>query len=107
MSESAPLLVVIVDERWLDTESAEAIIFPARRLRYDRAVFILTPRSKEASPHDLAGFLTYPLTGLTQQDVAETAGRWILRKRWPFRSGSPGERASLAKTSRRVRPRLT
>ena len=33
VSESAPLLVVIDDEQWLDAESAGAIIFAARRLR--------------------------------------------------------------------------
>jgi predicted ATPase len=40
VSESAPLLVVIDDEQWLDAESAEAIIFAARRLRHDRVAFI-------------------------------------------------------------------
>jgi predicted ATPase len=50
VSESAPLLVVIDDEQWLDAESAEAIIFAARRLRHDRVAFILThdPRSQPA-----------------------------------------------------------
>ena len=36
--------------------------------------FILTRRFEEAGPHDLAGFATYPLTGLTQQDVADLLG---------------------------------
>jgi hypothetical protein len=36
--------------------------------------FILTRRFDEAGPHDLTGFATYRLTGLTQQDVAELLG---------------------------------
>ena len=74
VSESAPLLVVIDDEQWLDAESRNAIIFAARRLRYDRVAFILTRRFDEAGPHDLTGFATYRLTGLTQQDVADLLG---------------------------------
>jgi DNA-binding CsgD family transcriptional regulator len=74
VSESAPLLVVIDDEQWLDAESAEAIIFAARRLRHDRVAFILTRRSEEASPHDLAGLATYQLTGLAEHDVGELLG---------------------------------
>ena len=53
---------------------ANAIIFAARRLRHDRVAFILTRRFDEAGPHDLTGFATYPLTGLTQQDVADLLG---------------------------------
>lgn len=74
VSESAPLLVVVDDEQWLDAESANAVIFAARRLRHDRVAFILTRRFEEAGPHDLAGFATYPLRGLTQQDVADLLG---------------------------------
>ena len=74
VSESAPLLVVIDDEQWLDAESANAIIFAARRLRYDRVAFILTRRFDEAGPHDLTGFATYRLAGLTEQDVADLLG---------------------------------
>ena len=50
-AEAAPLLVVVDDLPWLDQESAEALLFAARRLRHDRAAFLLTRRGgAEARP---------------------------------------------------------
>ncbi len=50
-AEAAPLLVVVDDLPWLDQESAEALLFAARRLRHDRAAFLLTRREgAEARP---------------------------------------------------------
>ena len=43
-AEAAPLLVVVDDLPWLDQESAEALLFAARRLRHDRVAFLLTRR---------------------------------------------------------------
>ncbi|HJV15727.1 MAG TPA: ATP-binding protein [Propionibacteriaceae bacterium] len=55
VAESTPLLVVIDDLEWLDAESA--IMFAARRLRYDRVAFVVTRRSNGASQHDVPKML--------------------------------------------------
>ena len=48
-AEAEPLLVVVDDLPWLDRESADALLFAARRLRHDRVTFLLTRRSGAGS----------------------------------------------------------
>ena len=77
-AEAAPLLVVVDDLPWLDQESAEALLFAARRLRHDRAAFLLTrregaegrPAVEDADHLELAGLVAKDAAALLGRDVA-------------------------------------
>ena len=74
-AESEPLLVVVDDLPWLDRESADALLFAARRLRHDRVTFLLTRRSDAGSGPAVEDFERQPLAGLSSGDAARLLGR--------------------------------
>ncbi|HLL62025.1 MAG TPA: AAA family ATPase, partial [Propionibacteriaceae bacterium] len=73
-AERAPLLIVVDDVGWLDAESAEALVFAARRLRYDRVAFVLTRRLGHTDPVDLTGVEIERLSGLSVDAVRALLG---------------------------------
>ena len=64
-----PLLVVVDDLQWLDRESADAILFAARRLRHDRVCFLLAVREQATPPVAIDDCNAYRLTGLSVEDA--------------------------------------
>ncbi|HEX6246698.1 MAG TPA: BREX system ATP-binding domain-containing protein [Nocardioidaceae bacterium] len=65
-SESArtPLLITVDDVQWVDTESADALAFAARRLGLDRVAVVMTHRAGTPLPVPLDGFEVMDLEGL-------------------------------------------
>ena len=69
-----PLFIVVDDVQWLDRESAEAILFAARRTRHDRLAFLLTKRPRTALPVSVDGGTEARLEGLGIADAARLLG---------------------------------
>jgi hypothetical protein len=69
-----PLLVVVDDLQWLDRESADAILFAARRLRHDRVCFLLAVREQATPPVAIDDCNAYRLTGLSVEDATRLLG---------------------------------
>jgi DNA-binding CsgD family transcriptional regulator len=57
MSGDAPVVLMIDDEHWLDSESARAIAFAIRRLAEQRIVIVTAARDDAPRGNDLAGAL--------------------------------------------------
>ena len=66
-AESGPLLVVIDDIQWLDTGSAEAVLFAARRLNAEGALLLFALREGEPTALDLSELPLLQLTGLIEE----------------------------------------
>ena len=68
-AEERPVLVVVDDLQWLDRQSAEAILFAARRLGPDAVAFVFASRAS-AGPDDLAqGIPALRVAGLPAASV--------------------------------------
>ncbi|HKW58687.1 MAG TPA: LuxR C-terminal-related transcriptional regulator, partial [Candidatus Dormibacteraeota bacterium] len=63
-AEQAPLLVTLDDAHWLDSASAEAIAFAARRLVADPVAILVAVREGHESPFLAAGWPEIELGGL-------------------------------------------
>lgn len=63
-AEREPLLVVVDDALWLDAPSAEALIFVARRLRFEGIALLLAQRREDPRGFAAAGIETLDLQGL-------------------------------------------
>jgi DNA-binding CsgD family transcriptional regulator/tetratricopeptide (TPR) repeat protein len=63
-AERGPVLVLVDDLQWLDRESAEAVVFAARRLGPDAVGFLLTARTGSGLAELLAGVPVLPVVGL-------------------------------------------
>jgi DNA-binding CsgD family transcriptional regulator len=74
-AETAPLLVVVDDLPWLDRESADALLFAARRLRHDRVAVLLTRRAGDSTGPGVDDVERQPLSGLTSRDAEQLLGR--------------------------------
>jgi hypothetical protein len=73
-AQEQPLLVVVDDLQWLDRESADAILFAARRLRHDRVCFLLTARQGSTPPVAIDDCDAFRLTGLSMQEATRLLG---------------------------------
>lgn len=73
-AEREPLLVVLDDALWLDAPSAEALIFVARRLRFEGIALLLAQRSEDLRGFVAAGIATLDLNGLDAASVGELVG---------------------------------
>jgi DNA-binding NarL/FixJ family response regulator len=67
-AESSPLLVVVDDIQWLDTGSAEAVLFAARRMSAEGALLLFAIREGEPTALDLSDLPLLQLTGLSEED---------------------------------------
>lgn len=67
-----PVLVLVDDLQWLDRESADAIVFAARRLNADAAGFLMNARTDEATPvpEVARGLRTLGVRALAPADAA-------------------------------------
>jgi DNA-binding CsgD family transcriptional regulator len=63
-AERAPLLVVVDDAQWLDAPSAEALMFVARRLRFEGIALLIALRPGDGHGFAAAGMETLYLEGL-------------------------------------------
>jgi DNA-binding CsgD family transcriptional regulator len=66
-AEMHPVLVVLEDAQWLDSSSAEALGFAARRIDREGVVMLLAIRDGEPSAFDATGLQELSLTGLTSE----------------------------------------
>src|SRR4051812_15132092 len=65
-----PLLLVVDDAQWLDPSSAEALLFAARRLEFDRIAMVFAVRDGEPA-FPAAGIEELRLDGLSPDEAAE------------------------------------
>lgn len=74
-----PVLAVVDDLQWLDTSSAEALVFAARRLDLEAAALLFAERDGEGASHLDPGFPVRIVRGLDRVSslelVATAAGR--------------------------------
>ena len=68
-AEERPLLCLVEDAHWLDTPSADALVFAARRLRAERVAIIFAVREGEPSSFEGRGVPELLLTGLEKEDA--------------------------------------
>jgi DNA-binding CsgD family transcriptional regulator len=76
-AEVRPQLILVDDLQWLDTPSAEALLFVARRLDQDRVAIVTTARAGEDESIDFRGLSVMDLAGLEID-----ASRELLRRRY-------------------------
>jgi DNA-binding CsgD family transcriptional regulator len=75
-AEASPVLCVVEDAHWLDTATADALVFAARRLQADPVAFVFTAREGDArtfTPRDI------PVLALRGLDPA--AARLLMTER--------------------------
>ena len=101
LARSRPVLVAVDDVQWLDSSSAEAVAFAARRLESEAACFLLTERSGASSPLvdalDSKRSQRIAVTGLSlgaiRRVLSEQLGlslpRWALRQLSEATAGNP------------------
>jgi DNA-binding CsgD family transcriptional regulator len=68
-AERTPLLVVVDDAQWLDSASADALAFAARRLDMDGVVALFALREAEPSAFDPSGLPELRIEGLDEQSA--------------------------------------
>ncbi|HVR06026.1 MAG TPA: AAA family ATPase [Solirubrobacteraceae bacterium] len=73
-AEPEPLLVVVDDALWLDAPSAEALIFVARRLRFEGIAMLLAQRPDDLRGLVAAGIATLDVHGLDAASGGELVG---------------------------------
>jgi DNA-binding CsgD family transcriptional regulator len=64
-ADTLPVLCVVDDAHWLDTASADALLFAARRLQADPVALIFTARDGDVATFTADGVPKLVLTGLT------------------------------------------
>jgi DNA-binding CsgD family transcriptional regulator len=68
-AEERPVLCLVEDAHWLDTPSAEALVFAARRLRAERVAIVFAVREGEGRTLEGRGLSELLLTGLEDEDA--------------------------------------
>jgi DNA-binding NarL/FixJ family response regulator len=69
-----PTLVVVDDVQWVDRESAEALLFAARRLGHDRVAVVVTYRRGQPVPTPLDGLEIVDVAGLSATLAGQLLG---------------------------------
>ncbi|MGH2788853.1 MAG: helix-turn-helix transcriptional regulator [Actinomycetota bacterium] len=70
-AEKVPLLVLVDDLHWLDSESARALLFAARRVAVEGIVMLFAAREGEAHDLDLSGLEAMTVGGLGPDESME------------------------------------
>lgn len=65
-AESSPLLVIVDDVQWLDSGSAEAVLFAARRISAEGVLLLFAIREGEPSTLDLSDLPLLQVNGLSE-----------------------------------------
>jgi DNA-binding NarL/FixJ family response regulator len=73
-AEQAPLLVLVDDLPWVDEESAQALLFAARRLGRDPVVVLASVTDPAEVPGGVSGLRLLRLDGLARGDAARLLG---------------------------------
>ena len=68
-AEELPVLCLVEDAHWLDTPSADALAFAARRLQAERVAIIFAVREGEGRTFEGRGLPELRLTGLESEDA--------------------------------------
>ena len=74
-AESAPVLGLVDDAQWLDTSSAEALLFAARRLDSEGVALLFAVREGEGGPLESTGLDELVLGALDHGDAVELLNR--------------------------------
>lgn len=69
-----PVLIVVDDVQWVDVESAQALVFAARRLVHDRVAVVLTHRVEAPLRVPLDGFDIVTVDGLPPDAARDLLG---------------------------------
>jgi DNA-binding CsgD family transcriptional regulator len=69
VADDEPLLCVVDDAHWLDSASAEALVFVARRLQADPVALLIAAREGEARRFEAPGLPELALGGLDERDA--------------------------------------
>lgn len=78
-AETAPLVVIVDDLHWIDSESRGALLFCARRLHEDRVAMLLAARPDEGAAPALEGIEQIALRGIDSAAASELIGRLARR----------------------------
>ena len=80
-AEDTPLIVAVDDAHWLDTESAAALVFAARRLQAERVAVLLAARDGEGRELTASGLDVVTLSGLSLEAARRTPVEERARRR--------------------------
>jgi DNA-binding CsgD family transcriptional regulator len=83
VAEVAPVLAIVDDAQWLDTSSAEALLFAARRLDSEGVALLLAVREGEAGAFSASGLDHLALAGLRHEDARELLSRGLKQEPAP------------------------
>jgi DNA-binding CsgD family transcriptional regulator len=73
-ADRGPLLAVVDDAQWLDAPSAEALMFVARRLRFEGIALLVALRTEDGNGFVTGGLETLDLAGLDFSASRELVG---------------------------------
>ena len=93
-AESSPVLCLVDDAHWLDTASADALLFTARRLQADRVAVVFSARQGDAR-----AFVAEHLPELELGALPEDAARSVLADRLPDTTPAEVSAALLRQSS--------
>jgi len=76
-AEARPVLCVVDDAQWLDTPSAVALVFTARRLRAERVAMLFSAREGDPHRFETPGLQELVLTGLDDSSASALLARHL------------------------------
>jgi AAA ATPase domain len=74
-AEERPLLILVDDLQWVDAESAQILLFVARRLAAERLGMVFAIRLEPDAAFPDTGLPTWSLSGLSSEECAQLAAR--------------------------------
>ena len=74
-ADIAPVLVLVDDAQWLDSSSADALLFATRRLQADRVAVVYAVREGEGTTLETPGLPSLELRGLSRKDAGDLLKR--------------------------------